>query len=365
MPLRKGSLPDSIMKSSDHPKSEPELVQITIDGNLNYAFKWWDEQDAGGRAVRYVVKDPTCGVISYMLIVCANRIPEGTALAAVKFYAVEKPSASDYWPAETAWANGETDIESAVRICSPETTFQAYRGLPGDLEQMIREHKAGKRHVHRPEKTGTPLDALHAVHADVRDLKTSMSPLPGAVALLGKGVETVRLNIEAIAKNEYELRQENSELQRLHSEGFLKFATQVNGGDFTALIYIMALGNRKKAADALGIPHRSFYDRVDKWPGMGSEYKRMFRLVEWRKNVGRQLKVRLEDSLLSGEPNGSAENPETIRDVMTRMKEQEVDSRDYPSILRDILDAMSKQNPANWRTVNKEVIGIITEELPQ
>ena len=354
------------MEKNDQSNSEPELVQIAIDGNLYYAFKWWDELESGGRAVRYVVKDPAYGVVSYMLIFCAPRIPCGTGLVAVNFYPVEGADQNtDLWPAETTWENDDADIESAIRICSPKTAFQAYRGLPGDLEQMIREHKAGKRHVHRSEKTGTPLDAIHAVHADVRDLKQSMSPLPGAVALLGKGVETVRLNSEAIAKNEYELRQENAELQRLQAEGYLKFAAKISGSDFTAFIYIMALGNRKKAADALGIPHRSFYDRVDKWPGMGSEYKRMFRLVEWRKNVGRQLKVRLEDSLLSGEPNGSVENPETIRDVMTRMKEQEVDSRDYPAILSDILDAMSKQNPANWRTVNKEVVGIITEELPQ
>ena len=308
----------------------------------------------------------SCGVVSYMLILCATRIPCGTGLATVKFYPVEGADQNtDLWPAETTWENGDADIESAIRICSPKTAFQAYRGLPGDLEQMIREHKAGKRQAHPAGKKGTPLDAIHAVHADVRDLKTSLSPLPCAVALLGKGVETVRQDIEAIAKNEYELRQENAELQRLQAEGYLKFAAKVNGGDFTAFIYIMALGNRKKAADALGIPHRSFYDRVDKWLGMGSEYKRMFRLVEWRKNVGRQLKVRLEDSLLSGEPNGSAENPETIRGVLARMKDQEVDSRDYPAILRDILEAMSIQNPTNWRSVNKEVIGIITEELPQ
>ena len=128
--------------------------------------------------------------------------------------------------------------------------------MPGDLEQMIREHKSGKRQVLSAGKKGTPFEAIHAVCADVLDLKKSMSPLPSAVALLGKGVESVRLNIEAIAKNEYELRQENAELQRLQADG-------------------------------------------------------------------------------------------------------------YPAILSDILDAMSKQNPANWRTVNKEVIGIITEELPQ
>ncbi len=349
-----------------HDPSLFELVQISVDGGLYYAFKWWDEQELGGRSVRYVAKDPSCDVISYMLIICANRIPCGTGLVAVKFYEVAGPDESGYWPAETTWGNGDADIESVVRICMPKTTFQAYRGLPGDLEQMIREHKAGKRHVQPPAgKKGTPLDAIHAVCADVLDLKRSMSPLPSAVALLGKGVETMRLNIESIAKNEYELRQENAELQRLQAEGYLKFAAKINGGDFAAFIYIMAMGNRKKAADSLGVPFRTFYDKVDNWRNQGPEYRRMLRLVEWRKNVGRQLKVRLEDSLLSGEPNGRAENPETIRDVLTRMKDQEVDSRDYPAILREILEALSIQNPANWRAVNKEVVGIITEELPQ
>jgi len=84
----------------------------------------------------------------------------------------------------------------------------------------------------------------------------------------------------------------------------------------------MALGNRKKAADSLGIPFRTFYDNIDAWRNLGPEYRRMYRLVEWRKKVGRRLKVRLEDSLLSGEPNGESENPETIRDVLARMKDR-------------------------------------------
>lgn len=181
--------------------SEPELVQIAIDGSLYYAFKWWDELETGGRAVRYVVKDPTCGVVSYMLILCAPRIPCGTGLAAVKFYPVEGADQhTDLWPAETTWENGDTDIESAIRICSPKTAFQAYRGLPGDLEQMIREHKAGKRQAHPAGKKGTPLEAIHAVHADVRDLKQSVSPLPSAVALLGKGVETVLQHARGLPK---------------------------------------------------------------------------------------------------------------------------------------------------------------------
>ena len=196
-------------------------------------------------------------------------------------------------------------------------------------------------------------------------LAVAASKLSGVINQLGKGVEAVRINTEAIAKNEYELRQEYAELQRLHAEGYLKFAERVNAKDFIAFVLIMAKGNRKAAADELNIPHRSFYDHVDKWRKMGPEYRRMFSMMAWRKKIGRKIKVRIEDSLLSGEPNNQAENPKTIRDVLTRMKEEAVDRRDYPDILRQILGVMITQNLDNWRTVNQEVIGILTEELPQ
>jgi len=119
----------------------------------------------------------------------------------VKFYAVEGPDKdTDFWPAETTWENRDSDTESKIRICSPQTAFQAYRGFPGDLEQMIREHKAGQRQLLAAGKKGTTLDVMQAVHADVRDLKQSLSPLPDAVALLGKGVEGVRVNMEAVQR---------------------------------------------------------------------------------------------------------------------------------------------------------------------
>ena len=42
-----------------------------------------------------------------------------------------------------------------------------------------------------------------------------------------------------------------------------KFALRVEPEDFRAFAIIMALGNRKAAADFLKVPHRSFYDRVE------------------------------------------------------------------------------------------------------
>jgi hypothetical protein len=39
------------------------------------------------------------------------------------------------------------------------------------------------------------------------------------------------------------------------------------------------------------------------------------------------------------------------------------DSRDYPTILREILEALAEQNPKNWVEVREEVMAIIREEV--
>ena len=50
---------------------------------------------------------------------------------------------------------------------------------------------------------------------------------------------------------------------------------------------IMALGNRKAAADHLKIPARTLYHRVDQWAGRGKDYQLMLRYLEWRKRSSR------------------------------------------------------------------------------
>jgi hypothetical protein len=201
-----------------------------------------------------------------------------------------------------------------------------------------------------------------------------LKPAPAAAAVLAefekrhskgpgleKAVERIDRNMEAVAKGTFELRRENEELRTLQKEGFFKFALKVDGEDFRAFAIIMALGNRKAAADFLKVPHRSFYDRVEKWTSRGKDYQRLYRFVEWRKNVGRKIMIKLGDSMQSGEPNDAPENPETVEAVADRIAS--ADNRDYPTILREILEALAEQNPENWAEVRAEVMGIITEEL--
>ena len=126
----------------------------------------------------------------------------------------------------------------------------------------------------------------------------------------------------------------------------------------------MLTGNRSQAAQALNTASRTFYDRVDAWPTRGSEYKRMFRMAEWRKKQGRKIKVRLEDSLLGTEVEDQAENPGTIADVLAAMRDK-ADTGSQEDLLRDILEAIASQNTENWREIQAEVLGILREEIPQ
>ncbi|MEI6074607.1 MAG: hypothetical protein WCS94_03480 [Verrucomicrobiota bacterium] len=178
---------------------------------------------------------------------------------------------------------------------------------------------------------------------------------------LGRTMEQIGRDLEAVARQQYQLRQESEDLRRLAQKGYLDFALAVTAKDFHAFAVIMVLGNRKAAAEHLKIPARSFYDRVNLWFRGDPEHQRMFRLVEWRKKVGRKILVRLEESMQSGEPNDNPENPETVGDVLDRIAT--TDRRDYPAILREILDVLQKQNPKNWLVMKGEALEIIQDEL--
>ena len=180
---------------------------------------------------------------------------------------------------------------------------------------------------------------------------------------LARTVEKIGRDIEAVAKNQYELRKENEELRQLNKEGYFNFAVRVNGDDFLAFAVIMALGNRKAAADHLKIPARTFYHRVDQWAGRGRDYQLMLRYMEWRKRSSRHLKVELNPSLQSGESDDQPENPETIADVLTEIKA--ADTKSYPALFAEVLQALERQNSGNWMAVRKELVELIKEEALQ
>lgn len=167
--------------------------------------------------------------------------------------------------------------------------------------------------------------------------------------------------LDAVASGNLQLLKENGELRALHRDGFFKFALRVDPEDFRAFAAIMALGNRKAAAEALELTVRTFYERVERWNLGGAEYQRMARLAGWRKRVGRRIKLRLEDSVQSGEPNDDAENPVTVGAVLESIAT--ADTQDYPAILRQVMETLEAQNPGNWAEVRQELVEMIKEEV--
>ena len=216
-----------------------------------------------------------------------------------------------------------------------------------------------------------PLAACIAMHGPGRFRATaSIQPILDRFAAglaagngLVKTVERIDRNIEAVARNQYELRKENEELRRLNKEGYFNFAVRVKGEDFLAFAVIMALGNRKAAADHLKIPHRTFYNRVDQWASRGRDYQLMRRYLEWRKRSSRHLTVELNPSLQSGEAGDRPENPETLAEVLTEI--QAADGQSYPELLADVLQALERQNAGNWMKVRQELVELIKEDTMQ
>lgn len=210
-------------------------------------------------------------------------------------------------------------------------------------------------------EAGGKLRVISPIGSLLQDFANRQAEGPGLV----KTVEAIGRDIHAVATNTYELRRENDELRALTDGGFLRFVTRVNADDFRAFAAIMLTGNRSRAAEILKKPSRTFYDQVETWLGKGMDYKRLFRMVEWRTKVGRKIILRLDDSLLGTEVEGQAENPETIRTVLEDLRNKNTTSGSQEALLRDILEAMARQNPQNWQKIQAEVIDMLREELPQ
>jgi hypothetical protein len=185
----------------------------------------------------------------------------------------------------------------------------------------------------------------------------------------GKGlvttVEKIGRDIAAVAKDKYELRKENEDLRQMLAGGYLKFVRSVEPVDACWFFFILAYGDRAKAARELGVDQRRFYERVKSWAAKGPAYKRMFALVECRKTSLRKGPVPLGMSLQSGGVHDEAENPETLAAVLEQVKAGKLSQDGYPGLLQEILGALLEMDANTWQAIRAELVGNILEEVPQ
>jgi len=185
----------------------------------------------------------------------------------------------------------------------------------------------------------------------------------------GKGlvrtVEKLGRDLEAVAKGNYELRKENEELRQVVAGGYLKFVRSVDPVDACGFFFILAYGDRAKAARELGVDQRRFYERVESWAAKRPAYRLMFALVKCRKTSLRKGTVPLGMSLQAGGVHDEAENPETLAAVLEHVKAGRLSQEGYPELLREILGALVEMDPKNWQAIRAELVGNIREEVPQ
>lgn len=242
----------------------------------------------------------------------------------------------------------------------PWLCFRASPEVRAAAEEILRSH-------------GIAPDAAQSGELFVLLVPAADNASPEAVARrLAEACDTktalaeIHRQIKAVAQGTYDLRKENGQLQKeieslrdMQNRGLFDFVLDVTPEDFHAFAVIMALGNPNAARKFLKAPQRTFYDRLERWETGAKSYQRMLRWVQWRKAVGRKIKLRLPE----GAPDETSANPEVLHEVVAAIGESS--SRDYPDVLRQILQLLLALNPENCEPIRGELVALLKDELPQ
>ena len=181
---------------------------------------------------------------------------------------------------------------------------------------------------------------------------------------INRKIEKVNEAVNVVAKNNFNLKSQNEELRNLFKRSLFDFALTVKPEDFHAFIYIIAYGDRAKAAKALGIDdkhERRFYESVNSWKQRGREYEIMYDVIETRKREMLKEPIPLDVYL---DPETAA-NPKTLREILAKTKNGVLDQRDYPMILQEVFHVLKKMNAQNWEAIRKELATNLKEEIAQ
>ena len=239
---------------------------------------------------------------------------------------------------------------------TPEKLAAVERFLAG--EHWPDPQNTGQRATVPPGPAGAPAAAvaLAETPSEPWDIRPALAEIHRQISAVAQGTYDLR-------KENRQLQDENESLRDMQYGGLFDFVLDVERDDFLAFAVIMALGNRSAAADSLKVPQRSFYDRLERWKTRGKSYQEMLRWIQWRKAVGRKIKLRLPDPKDSGSADETAVDPNVLQEVVEAVGESS--SRNYPSLLREILSVLLAQNPKNWESARRDLVALIKEELPQ
>ena len=264
----------------------------------------------------------------------------------------------------STWANVLEGVGAGERADRAGTMATAkVQSETANVESMLKKLMADVATL--IQKQGEQSQQVSELRVDVRGIVQSTAPLVETVEKLGEEVRETRADTAAIAKNQYELRKENEILKTNFTVCLRRLGERVNHEDFTVLLCILAVGNRSKAAELLDKPSRTLYDRVNAWQHKGPDYQRLFRLVEWRKNVGRTETVPLPSSLVGRKERNGHDNPKTIEEMLQKQRDCDAPVADLEDLLGNIREALLNMNAKNCGATAAELLELIREVLPQ
>jgi hypothetical protein len=149
----------------------------------------------------------------------------------------------------------------------------------------------------------------------------------------GGTLRNIHREIAAVRGEFVELRSAKQRLEKMLADGLFAFTRKVDAASFKVLCCVLAEGDVAKASRTLAMPDGSVRTLMRRWRRMGKEYRGMLELVRWRKAVGRQETVALNDNVLLGK----------------------AETGDYPGLIADVLEKVTEMTGDNWREKAEEL----------
>ncbi len=154
---------------------------------------------------------------------------------------------------------------------------------------------------------------------------------------LVKTVENIGRNIEAVAKQNEDLRAAKARLEQMQAEGLFAFAKKIDRETRNIFFSILAKGDVAKASRELDIKDSTLRSKIADWKNRGKVYAALAEFVRWRKAIHGQAGREVAKRLISG----------AERDV------------DYSALIQDVLVELESFNRDNWEEKCEELADLL------
>jgi hypothetical protein len=161
------------------------------------------------------------------------------------------------------------------------------------------------------------------------------------ISAVESGFHDVKKEVVAWRTDYREVQDAKARLEKMQSDGLMKFIAKVDGKSFHILCGIIACGDVAKASRALKMGDSTIRDVIRSWKKLGPSYAVMSDLVRWRKRVGGKYTVPFNDAVLY-EKDTTAGNE---------------------SVFSELLDAVLSMTESSWPDICAELESILKKQL--